>query len=181
MSADSVIAGINQPPFGLLDLLQTKALGQNPNELLQGVRGTVELAQFWAQGAPVQTVAFGGGLTVLGVATGATMYLEVPPQATWLPVSMTLVATPTGAGDTGRIRPCIWGMVGAIAVPYEFGVEPAVGVVGTTSVCTCGFNFLETPVRAWPGGTRFGIYCHALTIAVTGLTVAGVMRYVELS
>lgn len=179
MSADNVQSAINAPPFGLLELLQTKSLGQNPNELLQGVRPTCDLQWMWAQGAPVQTLVLGGNVATLGPQTG-TLLAIVPPSKTWIPISMVVYASPAGAGDQGRVKPMIGEFVGAVYVPYELGPSPTLTTSGTISISNCSWNFLETgPVRAWRNGTVFGVFCENITVAVTGLTTVVNFRYIE--
>lgn len=180
MSADNVLAPINAPPYGLLELLSTKALGQNPNELLQGVRPTVDLQRMWAQGAPVQVASFGGLCSVVGPQSGAGLYVEVPQGEVWIPLSLYMTATPAGAGDTGRATPMIFQQVGALSIPLELGPISQTSATGATSLSATSWNFIEncTP-RAWPQGTRFGIFCPLVTVAVTGIQVAATLRYVS--
>jgi len=181
MSADSISAAINAPPFGLLDLLQTKALGQNPNELLQAVRATVDVQWMWAQGSPVQYAVVSGAVITLGIPAAAqTLRFIVPASKIWVPISMVTVAVPQGGGESGRVRGCISVAIGAVDTPYELGPPADLTASGGTVISVTSWNFAENgPVRAWPEGTIFTCYADQLTPGVAGLATLIHFRYLE--
>lgn len=76
---------INKPPEGFLDLLDLKAQGQNPNELLDGVRGVVDLFPFYA-GMDTQSY----NETVSAQISGIIRSRIVPTGEAWIPLMMSM-------------------------------------------------------------------------------------------
>lgn len=177
MSSDSVIAPINVAPNGLLDFLQTKALGQNPNELLQAVRPTVDLTGFWMQAAQAQlAVTAQSPVVALGALTG-TLAVTVPQNEVWIPLSIVLITTPVGAGDSGRAKPVIL-LPGVSQVVAEAGPSAAIAA-GGTSTSIAGWSFLDSKPRILTGGMVITGFMENMSVVVTGVTVAMNFRYIK--
>jgi len=178
MAADTISAPINAVPFGLLDLLQTKALGRNPNELMQAVRPTVEMSQFWASGAPTQYfTTLATPVTGAGVIPTAGTFTTVPPGKTWVPISFVTYALGIGAGDNARVHPAIY-LPGTVpANVAELGDNT--GLASNNTIYNVGRFDFWSPIRAYGEGFHFGIFIANNLIVVTGQSVILSLRYLE--
>lgn len=73
---------INRLPLGLQSLLGSKSLGDNPSELLQEVRPTVQLNEFWSvENIRAQSTTDAGPVT-----TGSAESLLIPSGEIWSPI-----------------------------------------------------------------------------------------------
>lgn len=162
------------PPAGLLGLLGTKTLGQNPSLLSQEVSPSVELFPFWAYGQSYRrNTTISGTITVVGsVAVGAL----VPQGKVWVPLLHVATCLSIGAGDSGRIRAAA--VVDSNAVVLQVGSVPAAastfgGILGASSI-----EWWLSPFIAQPG-TLFGGFVESITVATTGIQMTSTLTYIE--
>lgn len=99
---------INRVPRGLLQLLQLKSGGANPNQLSPEVRGTVDLTNMWASqlvGAPIlnnETINSAGDVSDLSIQN---------PEI-WFVYAVAATIQLTTAGDVGRCSIGVQGQTG---------------------------------------------------------------------
>lgn len=89
---------ISRLPTGLQSLLQSKNFGRNPDQLLQEVRPTLDLEQFW------QAYVFHSrtsGETNLNNGQEAFFTFTVPAGEYWLVTSVGIVTRVTAGGNVG--------------------------------------------------------------------------------
>jgi len=181
VSSDTIVSPINALPQGLLDLLGTRALGQNPNELLQAVRPIVDMTPFWASGAAIQTfVAISGAVTAVNgvVPTAQLTQAVVPIGKIWIPLTISLTSLGQGAGDTCRVRPCILLPGTPPTTPIEFGDSNSLAS-SATSYSLSWLDFWESQLRPYSEGFVFGAWIETNTVAVSGQTMVYLLRYLE--
>ena len=74
---------IQRPPRGLLDLLGLKGFGDNPTELEDKVRGTVDLSQMYLADQFVSLATATANVSANGFNFAATTILTCPPGTLW--------------------------------------------------------------------------------------------------
>ena len=106
---------ITRPPLGLLDLVGTKTLGLNPNELLDQVRGTLDIARLTLLGRYELLSSFGlpvGFPVVPGFADAFT----VPQNELWYVHTVAVQVIPAG-GFSCFLQPAA-GRIASVQIPY---------------------------------------------------------------
>lgn len=113
-----IASRINRYPFGLLDLLDTKAEGQTPHALDQTVQPTLELLPYYEMGksktATGPTTAVMGAISLWYPSTGAATPCIVPDTEFW------------------HVQGLAFGLNGGAAL-----------AAGTTYITTGGWRFLR--------------------------------------
>lgn len=92
------MTAIFTPPISLLDLLGTKAGGQNPDQLGPAVTPVLNLLRFLAAGRNVQII--NGTAVPTAVGFWASAATTVPNNRAWLLLGSTVTGNAIGAGDT---------------------------------------------------------------------------------
>lgn len=146
---------VNRLPVGLLSLLGIKSTGLNPSTLLDEVRPTVDLSQYYLSDTWENTF----GLTAAANAPGLWAATAIAPPRGQLWVYDDLVVSVTSnllAGTTYRVRPIVFDVASSIVMASA-----------TTSVtftageqCSIGFG---RPVIIRPGETA-GAFVEAVTL-----------------
>lgn len=185
MGADTIISQVARAPSNLLDFVNTKALGRNPDELLQAVRPTIGIEQFLLSSATqTMTVTATDALGQTGPSTEATSYVAVPVDRVWVPLNWTGRASAVGAGDIGRLRLVICApRAGAPVTPVW--LSDASGVQATTvpvtSIATATYDFRSGGFLEFFGaGHTFGLWWDQNIVAVGGMLVSWTLTYLEL-
>lgn len=90
------MARLNRVPRGLQSLLGTKALGRNPQELLEAVRPTVDLTQFYLAETVIRSAS---GVTTLQTPVWGDFLgeLEIPAGESWFVYNVSLQVTSVAA------------------------------------------------------------------------------------
>lgn len=151
---------IGRYPVGFLELLGSKTNGTTPAVLLDGVMPTVDLTEFWAQGASRQTLAATTTITAPGIWGATTSALTVPIGEFWRVHSITLHrGAVLPAGTTYRLSPAYYdpGIGNTTAMTCE---QSQVWTAGEQPLMTCNFQL----PRILPPGWAIGVWCHAATL-----------------
>lgn len=86
---------INRIPKGIQNLFGNVAAGMNPNELLQDVRPSIDLTQFWS----VEQIDHVGAVGSFGAVFQQNL-ITVPAGQLWIPISFSLDITTTVIGES---------------------------------------------------------------------------------
>lgn len=160
-------------PAGLLELLSSKASGQNPAELGELVSPTLDLMPFYQAGFPVKFAVFTSGTVIApgGVNSG----FVVPQNKWWIPLLHTAWLTAIGAGDGGRVQPSL---LDSSANPFSGGNYMATVAASTSRTPLSSFPWYLTPILI-PSGMEFGAWVDDITVATTGISVRVNLAYIE--
>lgn len=153
--ADRVSAPLGRPPVGLLELINGKVLGQNPDTLLSEVRATIDVGSMLASGVLQRLTTSVISSTSTGIQTTVPL-LQVPFGETWIPISMSCLAVGDGSGDSVRAVPVITsgqtsGNIGVVRAGRE--AIPIPGTSANLNLSTMDFD--QGRLQAYPSGTVF--------------------------
>lgn len=145
------MTNINRLPTGLQDLLQSKSLGQNPNDLVQTVQPTIAMLEFYLQDVPFNvwnvTSAFNGA--------GTTQINDVADNEMWIVYTARLRAFPFAVGQ----HSFGFNLVGIPASPVGLTNEVPICVYPQNyalSPTTIGDTLVTSPSVAFPMFWRAG-------------------------
>lgn len=145
---------VQRLPRGLLDLLLMKGSGELPHELAENLVSTIDGTAFYLG----DTFRHKVGLTIPIVAPGAQSVAElaVPPGEIWLPISLSVLSVPLGAGVSYSVSPCLFRNNFA-------GFEILPGVSNATVGQAIGVGFQFSNMTQLRPGDAMGIMCHSVT------------------
>lgn len=183
MGADTIISQVARPPSNLLDFVNTKALGRNPDELLEAVRPIIDLVPFIrSSSTQIRMVSGSDASGVTGICTTTGTHIVVPPDRTWVPLRWAMTAVPTAAGDVGRLKQCIVAPSSTVPlVPVWFSAEASYQAIVTTSLTAISLctDFSSSP-SFYGAGHYFVPWWDQNVGSGGGFTIVSTLSYLEL-
>lgn len=169
------MARINRVPRGLTSLLGTKALGRNPQELLEAVTPTVDLTQFYATEATLQSVA---NAEILFTPAVGTVYAaeEIPAGEAWLVYSITVKLVATAAINVNLVPVLVLPTnITNVQQQLTSGVSPLSLTATNQAVVVRDYD----QPRLLGAGAQIGAYCtNAVAPGTNALTAITSIAYV---
>lgn len=148
---------INRIPKGLQDLFGNAAAGQNPADLLQQVRPTIDLTQLWS----VEQTKYKQFVGQFG-AVFQQQVIRVPEGELWIPISMSADVTTANVGESIQF------VIGVADISNLFRIHLAQSPfrIATTAVETNAASFTWNQIQPLTGGEYVYAQCHQYVSAL---------------
>lgn len=163
-------------PRGLLDLLNTKAVGRNPSVLLASVTPGIDLTPFYLAGVGItRQSGITGTLTTLN---GGVLVATIPVTEIWVPIAFQVQTVSIGAGDAGKVMPQVTDEAGQVLIS-GITIQPA-SASGSGSP-TNSIDFFKGPPIVLPPNTRFSLNLEQIVVGTTGVTGGWSVSYYRIA
>jgi len=162
---------IFRPPLGLLSLLDTKAVGQNPDELSSIVQATLDLSPLFLASLPLEAV--GSGSAACSGLGAFDVFATVPERELWWLYGGW--AQWTASDPLERARGQVVGLAPGAGIP-SFGSLAGPDIANATNTVAAASLLLPQPLVLTPGWRLGAWTTHFIFVSDISVTAAFTVR-----